>query len=104
MATRPVAFKVRRRVRVAMPFAGCPMRTVSDLIEQFGPRLTPPVLQQIREFDAAGEPGLAFEELCAYLHEQSVELDAPSVELIREVGTEMGTDPAWWHPLSVKRT
>ena len=80
------------------------MRTVSDLIEQFGARLTPPVFEQIRKFDAAGEPGLAFEELCAYLHEQFVELDAASVALIRAVGTEMGIDPAWWRPLGMKRT
>lgn len=57
------------------------------------------VLTELASLAQAGEPGVALEDFCAQLYEYDVEVPAPMLATIRELGTAMGLADKHWKPL-----
>jgi hypothetical protein len=72
---------------------------VIALIAAFDGLIPPNQLQDMRDLNAAGEPGVAFENLCSQLFEFDVEVNAAQYSQIRKVGLAMGIKTKYWERL-----
>lgn len=57
-------------------------------------------IRSIWELIDAGEPGIAFENLCTQLYEYEVTPDEPSREVLAEIGTYFRLNADLWKRLS----
>jgi len=66
--------------------------------------LSDSVCLHIQELVRAGHWGVAFEELCSYLHEANAALTRRGSRNSERVGSQMGLDPVYWQSLRKKTT
>jgi hypothetical protein len=70
-----------------------------SLVEQIGSTLSAEALADVRELIVAGEPGVAFENLCTQLFEYSVPVSEADITELRRLGELMGICPDYWQRL-----
>ena len=73
------------------------LRAVTLTVENLLPQRD---IRNIWELIDAGEPGIAFENLCTQLYEYEVTPDEPSREALAEVGTYFRLEPGLWRCLT----
>lgn len=73
------------------------LRAVTVAVEDLLPQAD---IKSIWELIDAGEPGIAFENLCTQLYEYNVTPDEPSQEALAEIGTYFGLDADLWERLA----
>jgi hypothetical protein len=73
------------------------LRAVTLTVENLLPQRD---IRSIWELIDAGEPGIAFENLCTQLYEYEVTPDEPSREALAEVGTYFRLEPGLWRCLT----
>jgi hypothetical protein len=72
------------------------LRAVTVTVEDLLPSCD---IRSIWELIDAGEPGVAFENLCTQLYEYEVTPDEPSREALAEIGTYFRSDTDLWERL-----
>ena len=55
--------------------------------------------KEMADLVRAGDPGIAFENLCTQLHEYDVPVDEATLGQLKEIGTQMGIQPKYWERL-----
>lgn len=80
------------------------MQAIEDklvaIIVGFERELPAAQVAEMQELAKAGEPGIAFENLCTQLYEYDVAIDSARLEMIAEVGRFMGIDDSFWQNLA----
>lgn len=69
---------------------------LTKLIERLSDVLAEGIVTHLRSLVNAGEFKVALEELCAYLGEAEQKVLPKDLELIEQMGNELGVDPSWW--------
>lgn len=75
-------------------------RRTLALLAVFSDQLPPLELRDMESLVVAGEPGVAFENLCVQSYEYGVALDPDALARLAEVGELMRIDPSYWRKLS----
>jgi hypothetical protein len=74
-------------------------RRTLALLAIFGDRLPAHEVLDMESLVVAGEPGVAFENLCVQLYEYDVPLEPEAPTRLAEVGEPMRIDPSYWQKL-----
>ncbi len=84
-----------------MEFSEIELKLLS-IIDLFEKELPPNRFQCTRELAAAGEYGVALENLCSQLDDQGVAVTADVRRRLAALGGVLGIDPKHWERLTVK--
>jgi hypothetical protein len=77
-------------------------QALKRIIPSFDSQLPPHQLDQMAELVDAGEPGIAFENLCTQLFEYDIKINSDMLVIFEEIGGAMGTKEKYWQRLSVR--
>jgi hypothetical protein len=72
---------------------------LKEIISIFDGHLPPDQLLEMKELNAAGEPGVAYENLCVQLFEFDVQVNESQFYQIRKLGLAMRIQPKYWERL-----
>ena len=75
---------------------------LTGLMNEFREQLPTPVFDHLKDLVVHNEYGVAFEELCAYLGEENIAVDARQLKAIQDLGAVLGIDSSWWSKLAKK--
>ena len=73
---------------------------IGTLIAQFDCMLAQEQLQDMMSLNAAGEPGIALENLCTQLYEFDIPVEETELSKIRQLCLAMGVSQKYWQRLS----
>jgi len=80
------------------------LRAIEDklvrIVGLFREKLPNDQIQDMMDLAKAGEPGIAFENLCIQLHEYDVPIDKKTLESLREIGGSMNIDTRYCERLA----
>jgi hypothetical protein len=69
---------------------------LNKLIESLSSVLADGIVTHLRSLVNAGEFKVALEELCAYIGEAEHRVLPEDLEIIEQIGNELGVDASWW--------
>jgi hypothetical protein len=81
-------------------------RVEHELLETIGAYARHLPAEQVKEMTElvnAGEPGVAFENLCTQLFEYDVSVEDRAMGKLRGIGDAMGLHPKYWERLKVSK-
>lgn len=75
-----------------------------QILEAFKSDLPPDQIADMKSLIEAGEPGVAFENLCTQLHEYDISIPHRVLRQLANIGGEMELRPEYWEQLEVNET
>jgi hypothetical protein len=75
-------------------------RSLLQLIQIYARNFPAEQTEEMAKSVHAGEPGIAFEDLCTQLYEYDVPVDEATLREFKEIGSQMGIQPEYWERLT----
>ncbi len=69
---------------------------LSDLINNFDQLIPSEQLQEMKDLNSSGEPGIAYENLCTQIFEFDIKVSETRFSQIRQIGLAIGLAPKYW--------
>ena len=73
-----------------------------DVINAYAGRLPAEQVKDMAELARAGEPGIAFENLCTQLYEYGIAVDDATRKRLQEIGSAMRLKSKYWDQFKVR--
>ncbi len=75
-----------------------------EVVQTYAGQLPAQQAKDMADLVRAGEPGIAFENLCTQLYEYHIAVDNGMLNKLSDIGSAMGLHSKYWHRLKLTRS